>query len=67
MPIYDFYCKHCDKAFDELVLVGTQKARCRTCKKLAKKQISAHAGYQMSSGGASTRPSRAGSFKRGVK
>lgn len=70
MPIYEYMCDECGHIFEELRKYsaessGRDKIECpHECGKTASKLPSAHGGYSMSSGGSSTRPKRAGSFKR---
>jgi putative FmdB family regulatory protein len=33
VPIYEFVCDACGERFEELVAVGTERARCRVCGK----------------------------------
>lgn len=64
MPIYEFLCKDCGHVFDELVKDRDKKVACPHCETdRTEKLISAHGGYNMASGGSSTRPRQAGAFR----
>jgi len=64
-PLRDFRCTKCEHAFEALAK-EYEAAPCPKCKdsENIERCITAPGGYQMSSGGSSTRPKRAGSFKR---
>jgi putative FmdB family regulatory protein len=64
-PLYDFRCTKCEHTFE--TIAGPQEAPpCPKCKdsEFIERCITAPGGYQMNSGGSSTRPRSAGSFKR---
>ena len=65
MPIYEYLCLKCGHQFDNLELPSESgNAQCPHCESYnCEKLLSAHGGYQMSSGGGSTRPKSAGSFR----
>lgn len=64
MPIRDLLCRECQMEWEELVREG-ERPTCTKCDSLDIEVLPALVGgYQMSSGGSSTRPKRAGSFRR---
>ena len=40
MPIYEYYCKQCNKNFEKLVRLGTEQLICPNCGNISKKIIS---------------------------
>lgn len=67
MPIYEFGCTGCGHVFEELVLPSDRAASvpCPYCESLKTEKVpTAPGGYKFNSGGSSTRPRSAGSFKR---
>ena len=67
-PIYEFQCRSCGHIFEEIVYALEGTIPCPQCESgKTDKLVSAHGGYQMSSGGSSTRPRRAGAFRKAVK
>lgn len=40
MPIYEYHCTHCKKDFELLQKIGSNKAECPKCHKIAKKLVS---------------------------
>lgn len=40
MPLYEFSCKHCDRVFEEIVPMDTDKRKCNQCGNIARKIIS---------------------------
>lgn len=68
MPIRDFKCSACKLEWETLVSSGDAPKECPDCKSTAIAQLPALVGgYKMYSGGGSTRPRQAGSFKTKVK
>lgn len=67
MPIHEFICDQCGHQFEEFFRQTEKipnRTECPHCEtKTATRLPSAHGGYSMSSGGSSTRPSKAGSFR----
>jgi predicted nucleic acid-binding Zn ribbon protein len=79
MPLREYVCKECGKVQEHLVRSTDPEPLCDaqtgpkttsagvvmgTCDGALSQLLTAPGGYQMNSGGSSTRPRRAGSFKR---
>jgi putative FmdB family regulatory protein len=65
MPLYEFKCVQCGKTYEQIVHFDVTEVQCE-CGGKAPRQISAHGGYSIGgNNGASTKPSQAGSFKKG--
>lgn len=61
MPIYEYFCGTCQYRFDELVGEEVPKYIDCRCGEKAEKLFALPGGYQMNSGGSSTRPKNSGS------
>lgn len=68
MPIRDFNCRACDYTWERLVVGNEEPQACPNCESTAISRLpSMVGGYKMNSGGGSTRPRQAGSFKKKEK
>jgi len=57
MPLFEFYCSHCEEFFELLMKEHKPWIECPKCKEKAYKQVSMHASYTIhGDNSASTRP-----------
>lgn len=65
MPRYEYQCGGCGHEFEETLKHSDPTPPCPHCEDDARvvKLVSAPGGYQMNSGGGSTRPRQAGAFR----
>lgn len=66
MPLRDFECTACGhEEKDQYVRRGQESTTCSKCGQYMVAKTALVGGYKMNSGGSSTRPRNAGSFKKG--
>ena len=65
MAIREFICRDCGHLYEEILRsYDAQQVPCPQCESShTERLISAHGGYNMASGGSSTRPKQAGAFR----
>lgn len=70
MPIREYICLKCGNTFDffEIPSNPEEVPQCEACDSYnVERQLTAHGGYSLNSGGSSTRPSHSGSFRKAKK
>ena len=61
MPIYEYHCKKCDLAFEELVRSSTETIHCPKCSGKVKRLLSACTSHSASGGSSSSSSASSGS------